>query len=160
MDVYDAWGIGSAQLLQQSAGALCQVEAQCMHVCIMQGLFQPSKAVRKTKIAYTLGQKSTSDVALGQLLDDGVDLFSFDAASTSPADMLSTLNRLRVLANTRKLEVAVMMDTAGPGTRTGALQRQTPLQLSVGEEVSPMHQHCKCTPATQLKRAVPMCPNH
>ncbi len=101
----------------------------------MQGLFQPSKAPRKTKIACTLGPDVVSDAALGRLLDDGCDLFSFNAATTSPADMLSTLNRLRVLADTRKLEVATMMDTAGPGTRTGSLQQQMPLQLSLDEEV-------------------------
>ena len=101
----------------------------------MQELFQPSQATRKTKIACTLGPNIVSDAMLEKLLDDGVDLFSFNAATTSAADMLSTLNRLRVLANTRKLEVATMMDTAGPGTRTGALQQQTPLQLSLGEEV-------------------------
>ena len=50
--------------------------------------------------------------------------------------MQSVLNRLRVLANTRKLEVATMMDTAGPGTRTGELHQQQPLQLTIGEEVA------------------------
>lgn len=50
--------------------------------------------------------------------------------------MQSVLNRLRVLANTRKLEVATMMDTAGPGTRTGELHQQMPLQLTIGEEVA------------------------
>lgn len=63
-------------------------------------------------------------------------MFSFDASTTAPAEMQSTLNRLRVLANTRKVEVATMMDTAGPKTRTGELQQQQPLHLTLGEEVT------------------------
>jgi pyruvate kinase len=92
--------------------------------------------MRKTKIIATLGPASSSDAAIRELIDAGVDVFRFNFSHGTHAGHAETMARVRRAASDRGRIVALLQDLSGPKIRTGLLRGHTPLQLSIGDPLT------------------------
>jgi pyruvate kinase len=92
--------------------------------------------MRKTKIIATLGPASSSDAAIRELIDAGVDVFRFNFSHGTHEGHAETMARVRRAATESGRIVALLQDLSGPKIRTGRLRGHTPLQLSVGDPLT------------------------
>jgi pyruvate kinase len=92
--------------------------------------------MRKTKIIATLGPSSSSDAAIRELIDAGVDVFRFNFSHGTHEGHAETMARVRRAAKDSGRIVALLQDLSGPKIRTGLLRGHTPLQLSIGDPLT------------------------
>ena len=76
---------------------------------------------RRTKIVATLGPATSTDAAIGELLDAGVNVIRVNASHGSPEERGRWIQAVRRAADARGLPVAVVVDLQGPRIRVGAL---------------------------------------
>jgi pyruvate kinase len=75
----------------------------------------------RTKIVATLGPASSSEQAIGGLIQAGVDVFRLNMAHGSVAEHQTTLDRVRRMSDELVRPVGVLVDLAGPKIRLGEL---------------------------------------
>lgn len=75
----------------------------------------------RTKIVATLGPASSSEQAIGGLIQAGVDVFRLNMAHGSMAEHQATLDRVRRMSDELVRPVGVLVDLAGPKIRLGEL---------------------------------------
>jgi pyruvate kinase len=75
----------------------------------------------RTKIVATLGPASSSEQAIGGLIQAGVDVFRLNMAHGSMAEHQATVERVRRMSDELIRPVAVLVDLAGPKIRLGEL---------------------------------------
>jgi pyruvate kinase len=92
--------------------------------------------MRKTKIIATLGPASSSDAAIRELIDAGVDVFRFNFSHGTHEGHAETMARVRRAAIDSGRIVALLQDLSGPKIRTGRLRGHAPLQLSTGDPLT------------------------
>jgi pyruvate kinase len=92
--------------------------------------------VRKTKIIATLGPASSSDTAIRELIDAGVDVFRFNFSHGTHDGHAEAIARVRRAAKDSGRTVALLQDLSGPKIRTGRLRGHSPVQLSIGDPLT------------------------
>jgi pyruvate kinase len=92
--------------------------------------------VRKTKIIATLGPASSSDAAIAELIDAGVDVFRFNFSHGTHDGHAETMARVRQAAQRSGRSIALLQDLSGPKIRTGLLRGHTPISLSIGDPLT------------------------
>ena len=75
----------------------------------------------RTKIVATLGPASSSEQAIGGLIQAGVDVFRLNMAHGTVAEHQETLDRIRRMSDELVRPVGVLVDLAGPKIRLGEL---------------------------------------
>jgi pyruvate kinase len=88
----------------------------------------------RTKIVATVGPACEDEKILGELVNNGVDIFRINAAHGTQADFERVLNKIKNVRDQVGFPVAVLLDLAGPKIRLGKLQ-QDPLEVEVGQEL-------------------------
>jgi pyruvate kinase len=92
--------------------------------------------VRKTKIIATLGPASSSDAAIRELIDAGVDVFRFNFSHGTHESHGATIARVRQAATQTGRLIGLLQDLSGPKIRTGWLRGHTPVPLTRGERLT------------------------
>ena len=90
---------------------------------------QPS--IRRTKIIFTLGPASESEVMLEKIIRAGADIVRLNMAHAKHEWTRQVIRRIREVSKRVDREVAIMMDIKGPEIRTGDLA--APIELRPGE---------------------------
>jgi pyruvate kinase len=75
---------------------------------------------RQTKIVATIGPATSTEEALRALLQAGMDVARLNFSHGTPEEHLETIQRLRRLAETLAVPVAILQDLSGPKVRIGA----------------------------------------
>ena len=78
---------------------------------------------RRAKIVATLGPATSTDAAIGELLDAGANVLRVNASHGSPEERGRWIHAARRAADERGLPVAVLVDLQGPRIRVGALAK-------------------------------------
>jgi pyruvate kinase len=92
--------------------------------------------MRKTKIIATLGPASSSDAAIRELIDAGVDVFRFNFSHGTHESHADAIARVRQAATRTDRVIALLQDLSGPKIRTGRLRGRAPLQLANGDRLT------------------------
>jgi pyruvate kinase len=92
--------------------------------------------VRKTKIIATLGPASSSDGAIRELIDAGVDVFRFNFSHDTHEGHAEMIARVRHAATQSGRIIALLQDLSGPKIRTGRLRGHKPLPLVRGDRLT------------------------
>lgn len=87
--------------------------------------------MRKTKIICTLGPATDKPDILGQLVEQGADVFRLNMSHAQHDWVRKMVPRIRSTAEKVGRNVAILLDTQGPAIRTGDLK--TNLQLKPGD---------------------------
>ncbi len=97
----------------------------------------------RTKIVATLGPASESEETLFALIQAGVDVFRLNMAHAGPEDAQPRLDRIRKVAATIGVPIAVLADLAGPKMRLGELpgdeyqcEPETPIRIVRGKSTT------------------------
>ncbi len=91
-------------------------------------------ALRKTKIVCTLGPVTSSEEALYDLVEAGMDVARLNFAHGSHAEHGRRISAVRRLEERTGRRIAILQDLGGPKVRTGELLRE-PLSLRPGEQL-------------------------
>ena len=83
--------------------------------------------MRKTKIIATLGPASSSEAAIRELIDAGVDVFRFNFSHGTHESHADTIARVRQAATQSGRMIALLQDLSGPKIRTGRLRGHDPV---------------------------------
>jgi pyruvate kinase len=86
---------------------------------------------RRTKIIFTLGPSTESEVMLEKMINAGADVVRLNMAHAKHDWTREVIRRVRAVSARIGREVAIMMDIKGPEIRTGDLEQ--PLELKAGE---------------------------
>ena len=89
---------------------------------------------RRTKIVCTIGPATARYPMLERLQAAGMDVVRLNMSHSDQEEALKVVNWIKTLNRKVKYPVPLLLDTQGPEVRTG--ERDTPLQLTAGEEVS------------------------
>jgi pyruvate kinase len=89
--------------------------------------------IRRTRIVATLGPASSSDGAIAELIDAGVDVVRLNLSHGAVADHIDRLHTVRARANLVKRSVAVLADLPGPKVRLAPIAGE--LQVRSGDVV-------------------------
>ena len=89
--------------------------------------------MRSTNIVATIGPATSSDAAIRELIDAGVDVFRLNFSHGTYEGHAAVIARIRAASAERQRAVAVLQDLSGPKIRTGTLRDGVPLHLSVGD---------------------------
>ena len=92
--------------------------------------------MRKTKIIATLGPVSSSDAAIRELIDAGVDVFRFNFSHGTHEGHAETIARVRRAAAQSGRIIALLQDLSGPKIRTGRLRGHDPVPLVRGDRLT------------------------
>lgn len=92
--------------------------------------------MRHTKIIATLGPATSSDEAVDQLLEAGVDVFRLNFSHGTHAGHAAVFARVRDRAARAGRHVAVLQDLSGPKIRTGRLEGGGPVTLVAGARLT------------------------
>src|SRR5262245_57990707 len=92
--------------------------------------------MRKTKIIATLGPASSSDAAIRELIDAGVDVFRFNFSHGTHEGHAEMIARVRRASKESGRMVGLLQDLSGPKIRTGLLRGHSPLPLSTGDSLT------------------------
>jgi pyruvate kinase len=84
--------------------------------------------VRKTKIICTLGPATQHAKMLGQLIENGIDVFRLNMSHAEHGWVRETVPRIRELAQKAGRAVGILLDTQGPAIRTGDLKNDLRLK--------------------------------
>jgi pyruvate kinase len=88
----------------------------------------------RTKIVATVGPACEDEKILGELVNNGVDIFRINAAHGTQEDFARILGKIRNVREQVGFPVAVLLDLAGPKIRLGKLI-QDPLDVEVGQDL-------------------------
>jgi pyruvate kinase len=88
--------------------------------------------MRRTKIVATLGPASEAEDRIAALIDAGVNVFRLNFSHGTHDDHRVRFERVRRLAEQRRLPIAVLQDLQGPKIRTGTLEDGQPVALRDG----------------------------
>ncbi|MEQ1758212.1 MAG: pyruvate kinase [Vicinamibacterales bacterium] len=91
--------------------------------------------MRHTKIVATVGPASNSEVAIGELLTAGVDVFRLNFSHGTHQTHGEVIARIRAAARQSGRTVAILQDLSGPKIRTGTLKDGKSLTLTAGDEL-------------------------
>ncbi len=89
---------------------------------------------RRTKIVATLGPASADDETVRELIESGVSVFRLNMSHGNHAEHQLQYNRVRDIAATLDLPIAVFADLCGPKIRTGIFENQQ-IELQSGARV-------------------------
>ena len=84
--------------------------------------------MRKTKIICTLGPATQHAKMLGQLIENGIDVFRLNMSHAEHGWVRETVPRIRELAQKAGRAVGILLDTQGPAIRTGDLKNDLRLK--------------------------------
>ncbi len=85
---------------------------------------------RRTKIVATLGPASSSAEVIGEMIDNGVNIFRLNFSHGDHAAHTTNVKTIRELAEVKKRHVGILGDLQGPKIRLGNLQEESkPLSL-------------------------------
>jgi pyruvate kinase len=87
--------------------------------------------LRRTKIIFTLGPATESEVMLERLIRGGVDVARLNMAHANHEWTRTVIRRIRAISSRVGREIAIMMDIKGPEIRTGDVA--APIELKAGE---------------------------
>ena len=88
---------------------------------------------KKTSIIVTLGPATDSPERLGELIDNGVDVFRLNMSHAQHDWCREVVHNIRKLGKEKGRHVAVLFDLQGPSIRTGDLD--APFELEIGDKV-------------------------
>lgn len=116
---------------------------------------------RRTKIICTIGPAVSSLEKMIQLIDAGMNVARLNFSHGTQAEHLKTIENLKKARETRKVPLAIMLDTKGPEIRVGKIKNEK-LSLSahqkillVGEDVEGDEKKIPIHPAMALKALKP-----
>lgn len=92
--------------------------------------------MRKTKIIATLGPASSSDSAIRELIDAGVDVFRFNFSHGTHESHAAGIARVRQAAAQSDRIIGLLQDLSGPKIRTGSLRGHNPVVLTRGDRLT------------------------
>ena len=93
----------------------------------------PLKDFVRTKVVATVGPASSDVPMLEDLIRDGVNVFRINMAHGSREEHQSVLNNIRNASSNTGIQVASLVDLAGPKIRLGMLVRE-PIECRQGDE--------------------------
>ncbi len=100
--------------------------------------------IQRTKIVATLGPSSESSEVISTLLDSGVNVFRFNLKHNNYEWHGELMNRVREIAKTKDLNIALLSDLQGPELRTGVFPNgEEKINLETGQEVTFGHDDSK-----------------
>ena len=88
--------------------------------------------MRSTNIVATIGPATSSEAAISELIDAGVDVFRLNFSHGTYEGHGAVIARIRAASVDRRA-VAVLQDLSGPKIRTGTLRDGAALRLGVGD---------------------------
>jgi pyruvate kinase len=88
---------------------------------------------RFTKIIFTIGPATDSEIILEKMIRQGVDVCRINMAHADHAWTRSIIQKVRSVCHKLDREVAIMMDVKGPEIRTGDLDQ--PIELIAGDRL-------------------------
>ncbi len=86
---------------------------------------------RRTKIIFTIGPATESEVMIDRLIEHGVDICRINMAHAAPDWTRMVIRRIRAASAKVGREIGIMMDVKGPEVRTGDVD--IPIELQPGE---------------------------
>lgn len=90
---------------------------------------------KRTKIICTLGPAVDSESALKNLILAGMDVARCNFSHGSHAEHKARMDRLKKIRRELDSPCAIMLDTKGPGIRTGKLEDGEPVLLRAGDNI-------------------------
>lgn len=90
---------------------------------------------RQTKIVATLGPASSSEEAIAQLIEAGVNVFRLNFSHGDHDSHRELIERIRYAAGHVAAPVAILQDLCGPKIRVSRLHEDKPMELVAGQEV-------------------------
>lgn len=90
---------------------------------------------KRTKIICTLGPAVDSESALKNLILAGMDVARCNFSHGSHAEHKARMDRLKKIRRELDSPCAIMLDTKGPGIRTGKLEDGKPVLLRAGDNI-------------------------
>ena len=89
--------------------------------------------MRSTNIVATIGPATSSEAAISELIDAGVDVFRLNFSHGTYEGHAAVIACIRAASAERQRAVAVLQDLSGPKIRTGTLRDGVALRLGVGD---------------------------
>ena len=87
--------------------------------------------MRRTKLICTIGPRTESTETLEQMVAAGMDIARLNMSHATHSWTRQVVSRVRAASRRLAKPCAVLLDTQGPGIRTGDLRE--PMQLNVGD---------------------------
>ncbi len=88
--------------------------------------------MRKTKIVCTIGPATESEEMLGNLIDAGMNVARLNFSHGTHESHLKTIQRIRKVAEKKRVPIAILQDLSGPKIRVGMIENE-PIHLKAGE---------------------------
>src|SRR6266404_2163700 len=96
----------------------------------------PETQSRRAKIICTIGPSCSTEAALKDLMQAGMDIARLNFSHGSPEDHVGRIETLRRVAAEEGRTLCILQDLQGPKIRTGALKDHQPVVLSAGGRVT------------------------
>ncbi len=104
---------------------------------------------RRTKIIATLGPASNSEDTIGQLIEQGANIFRLNMSHGSHEEHRLMVSRIRKVARHKDRHIAILMDLCGPKIRVGVFEHDS-IEIKSGDEVV-----VSCTASTGQPGLIP-----
>jgi pyruvate kinase len=95
-----------------------------------------STSLRRAKIICTIGPSCSSETALRDLIQAGMDVARLNFSHGSLEDHVRRIEALRQAASDEGRTICILQDLQGPKIRTGALKDHQPVTLKAGGKVT------------------------
>ena len=89
---------------------------------------------RRTKIIATLGPASNTENAIGQLIDEGANIFRLNMSHGTHEEHRLMAEKIRKVAVLRQKHIGILMDLCGPKIRVGLFENDS-INLNAGDNV-------------------------
>src|SRR6266704_1216570 len=96
----------------------------------------PETQSRRAKIICTIGPSCSTEAALRELMQSGMDVARLNFSHGSPQDHIRRIETLRQVAAAEGRTICILQDLQGPKIRTGALKNHQPVVLKAGGQVT------------------------
>src|SRR6266536_5037234 len=96
----------------------------------------PETQSRRAKIICTIGPSCSTEAALRELMQSGMDVARLNFSHGSPQDHVRRIETLRQVAAAEGRTICILQDLQGPKIRTGALKDHQPVILKAGAIVT------------------------
>jgi pyruvate kinase len=96
----------------------------------------PETHARKAKIICTIGPSCSSETALRELIQAGMDVARLNFSHGSPEDHVRRIEALRQAASDKGRTICILQDLQGPKIRTGVLKAHQPIILKAGGQIT------------------------
>jgi pyruvate kinase len=96
----------------------------------------PETSARRAKIICTIGPSCSTEAALRQLVQVGMDVARLNFSHGSHHDHESSIETLRRVAAEEGKSICILQDLQGPKIRTGSLKNHQPVTLKTGAQVT------------------------